>query len=133
MKPTRLMLAVAALAAFAAPPARAEMSGVPPEIQFRLVQLGTLQLGTPAMHLDASWVDRRFDWLGEVVQFVPSAMTGEHAEISGVAKEVQFWLLQPTVPAAEASVVRQPRTTTGQTPTTTGEGRGVPYPPPRPN
>jgi len=105
---TKLMLAAAVLAVFAAP-ARAEMGGVPSEMQFWL-------LVDPAVLANASWLDRRFEsqWRGMVVQSVPSAPTREQTQISGVPKEVQFWLLQPTVPVAEAGVVRQLRETTGQ-------------------
>jgi len=35
------------------------------------------------------------------------------AEMSGVPPEIQFWLVQPTIPVAEASV-RQLRMTTGE-------------------
>src|SRR4051794_15088144 len=65
------------------------------------------------------------------------------AEMSGVPPEIQFWLVQPTIPVAEASV-RQLRKTTGealpaaeakvkQPRMTTGEGPDVPYPRARPN
>ena len=37
------------------------------------------------------------------------------AEMSGVPPEIQFWLVQPTIPVAEASV-RQLRMTTGEGP-----------------
>lgn len=93
---TKLMLAAAVLATFAAP-AHADISGIPLEMQFWL-----LQVATPAVHTNASWVNSR----GMLVASVP-----EHAEISGIPKELQFWLLQ--VPAVEANV-RQPRTTTGE-------------------
>ena len=123
---TKLMLAAAVLAAFAAP-ACAEMSGIPPEMQFWL-----LQTATPAVHVNASWVNSR----GLVLPSVPG-----HEEIMGIPKELLFWVPPPTVAAAEATV-RQPRTTTGQglpaadvnvrqPRTTTGEGLGVPYPRPR--
>jgi hypothetical protein len=65
------------------------------------------------------------------------------AEMSGLPPEIQFWLVQPTIPVAEASV-RQLGMTTGealpaaeakvkQPSMTTGEGPDVPYPRARPN
>jgi hypothetical protein len=138
---TKMMLTAAVFAVFAAT-ARAEMAGVPHEMQFWL-----FELGAPVIQLNAILPVHQFYWRGDPV-YVPTG--AEPAEISGLPREVQFWLLEPRLPAAELSI-REPGFTTGEATTTeeseggqgtrstTGENRRtteeasiVPHPRPRP-
>jgi hypothetical protein len=135
---TRAIVA-AALLAFFGTPSHSEVSGVPHEMQFWLVSVGTIRLETSEMQFDASFVDRWFEWPDEVAQLVPDAMRADGV----IPKEVRFWLLQPTLVVTEThlmnpdSMTGESRTTTGEGRTTTGESRStindpVPYPRARP-
>ena len=106
---TKSMIAATVLAILAAP-ACAETSGIPPGMQFWLQPMATI------VKAKVSWIDRLVEnhWRGMVVPSPdPSAMAIVRVEMSGVPREFHFWLVQPTVPAADASLVRPSRTTTG--------------------